>query len=207
MESGIAQAVHLLKQENNRLQERIEALEEENKALQSYLQGITKLYDGTIHLAEHKNLLTLLDEILYQAIVIMNTDHGSLLLVEEETEELVFVLVHGELRESLEGYRMPWQQGIAGWTVEHKEPLIVNQTQFDPRFSAEVDIAFGITSNKILAVPMIADNQVIGVIELVNKRDGSDFITSDATILSLLALFAANSLDRLNRQLDLEESD
>ena len=203
--SGVEQAIHLLKQENVRLKNRIEILEEENQALQSYLQGLSALYEGTLNLVQQDNLLRLLDEILYQALAITNADHGSLLLVDDETAELVFVLVHGELRQSLEGYRMPLQRGIAGSAIKQRKPIIVNQTRFDPRFSDEVDRAFGIKSHKILAVPMMAGDKVLGVIELVNKRDGADFAESDAMLLSLLALFAANSLEQLNRQLEREE--
>ncbi len=205
MNSGVSQAVHLLKQENIRLTERIEALETENEALQSYLKGISALYDATLNIAHQDNLYNLLDEILYQALVVLNPDPGSILLVDEETKELVFVLVHGDLRDSLGEYRMDWRQGIAGSVVKHGEPLIVNQARSDPRFSSEIDRTFGITSNNILAVPMISGGKIIGVIELVNKRDGEQFAESDAALLSLLAIFAATSLDQLNRQLEMEE--
>jgi len=205
MSNSIAQAVHLLKQENLRLTERIEVLEAENKALQFYLKGISALYEATLNIANQDNLYNLLDEILYQALVVLNTEHGSILLVDEETKELVFVLVHGELRASLGEYRMDWHQGIAGSVVKHGRAVISNQVRFDPRFSSEIDQTFGITSHNIVAVPMISNNKIIGVIELVNKRDGEQFTESDATILSLLALFAATSLDQLNRQLEMEE--
>lgn len=205
MTNGIPQAVHLLKQENMRLTEQIEVLEAENKALQSYIKGISALYDATLNIAHHDNLYHLLDEILYQALVVLNTDNGSILLVDEEAKELVFVLVHGDLRDSLDEYRMDWHQGIAGSVVKHGKPLIVNQTQFDPRFSNEIDRVFGITSNNILAVPMVSGDKIIGVIELVNKRNGEKFTESDAALLALLALFAATSLDQLNRQLEIDE--
>ena len=206
MSSGVSQAIHLLKQENIQLSERVEALEDENKALQSYLKGISALYDATLHIVKHDNLLKLLDEILYQALVVLNANHGSLLLVDEEREELVFVLVHGDLRQKLEGYRMPWHKGIAGAAVEYQEPLVINQVRHDPRFSAEIDDQFGTRSQKILAVPMMTKGRVIGVLELVNKQDGSDFTDSDVTILSLLALFAAVSLEQLDRQMELAEA-
>ena len=143
-----------------------------------------------------------MDGIPYQALVIINADHGSLLLVDDETEELVFVMVHGDFRETLRGFRMNWHQGIAGWVVEHGEPLIVNHAPYDPRFSSEVDHTFGVTTHKILAVPLRYGKKTLGVIELVNKHDGSDFTESDSTILGLLGLFAAASLDELDRHME-----
>lgn len=206
MNSGVVQAVQLLKQENNQLKERIAELEEENEALQSYLRGISTLYEATLTIAHQDNLFKLLDETLYQALLVINTEHGSILLVDEETEELVFVLVHGDLRNTLQGYRMHEYQGIAGWVVKHGKPLIVNKAHLDPRFSKEIDLAFGLTTHNILAVPLTAAEKILGVIELVNKRNGGQFTESDSTLLSLLALFAATSLNQLDRQLAAEEA-
>jgi len=206
MGTGVSQAVSLLRQENSQLKERLELLEEENRALQSYIQGISALHEATLTIAASQdNVLKLLDEILYQALVIVNTDHGSILLVDEATEELVFALVHGSLRESLEGYRMPWHRGIAGAAVKTGRPQIVNQTQADPRFSQEVDQVFGIKSDQLLAVPMIRGEKTMGVIELVNKREGQAFVKSDVTLLSLLATFAAISLADLEQRLEAED--
>ena len=200
------QAIQFLQQENTRLRQKLEELQEENNALESFIKGITALQQAALTIAGQDNLLRLLDEILYQALVVINTDHGSILLTDEEAEELVFVLVHGSLRDSLQGYRMPWHQGIAGSTVKSKQPAIVNHTRFDPRFSKEVDQAFGIKSDQLIAVPMLYGEKVVGVIELVNKTDGSPFSESDATLLSLLATFAALSLTQLEHRLKLEET-
>jgi len=126
-------------------------------------------------------------------------------LVDEDTEELVFVVVHGAYRESLRGYRMNWHQGIAGWVVKNGEPLIVNHAHFDPRFSSEIDQVLGFTTKEILAVPLKFDERILGVIELVNKHNDLEFTESDATILSLLGIFAAFSLEQMERQLEESE--
>lgn len=206
MNNGVVQAVQLLKQENSQLKERIAELEEENEALQSYLRGISALYEATLTIAHQDNLFKLLDETLYQALIVINAEHGSILLVDEEAEELVFVLVHGDLRSTLQGYHMHKHQGVAGWVVKHGKPLIVNKAHLDPRFSKEIDLAFGLTTHNILAVPLIAAAKILGVIELVNKRNGGQFTESDSALLSLLALFAATSLEQLDRQLAAEEA-
>ncbi len=206
MDRGSSNAVHFLQQENNRLKDRIEKLQDENDALKSYLRDLSALYQATKTIISHDDLFKLLDEILYQALVIIKTDHGSLLLVDEETDELVFVMVHGEFRERLQNYRMSITQGIAGWVARHSESIIVNEANFDPRFYADVDRTFGLTTQKLLAVPLIDRNRTLGVIELVNKQDGSDFVESDATILSLLGIIAAMALHRLDEELDAQEN-
>lgn len=205
MDSGINKAIHLLQQENIHLKEQLEISRDENEALQSYIKGISSLYQAANTIVSQDNLFKLLDEILYQALVIIEADHGSLLLVDEETEELVFVMVHGEFRESLQGYRMSIAQGIAGWVARNGKSLVINHVRYDPRFSSEVDHTFGLTTQKILAVPLKFGQKVLGVIELVNKKETKDFTESDATILSLLGSFAALSLEHLNTTLEEEE--
>jgi GAF domain-containing protein len=206
MNGGIPEAVQLLKQEVNRLREENTHLEDENKTLRAYIQNISALYNATLKMASQDNLFKLLDEILYQALIITNAEHGSILLVDEDTGDLVFVLVHGDFRDDLQGYRLKKGQGLAGWVVEHGEPLIVNQPNFDPRFSKEVDTILGMTSQNILAVPMRLGAKIIGVIELVNKHSGDQFVESDTTLLLILAVFAAMSLDQLERQLASQEA-
>ncbi len=204
MDSGLSKAILTLQKENARLKDKVAELEEESDALQAYIAGISALYNATKSIASQDNLFKLMDEILYQALVVINAVHGSLLLVDEETKELVFVVVHGEFREDLQGHRIDWHQGIAGAVVEYGDPIIANQTSFDPRFSAEIDKMIGLTSRRILAVPLAYSSKVLGVIELVNKHDHSDFTEFDATILSLLAVFAAISLEQIELQMELK---
>ncbi len=204
MDSSLSKAILTLQKENARLKDKVAELEEESDALQAYIAGISALYSATKSIASQDNLFKLMDEILYQALVVINAVHGSLLLVDEETKELVFVVVHGEFREDLQGHRIDWHQGIAGAVVEYGDPIIANQTSFDPRFSAEIDKMIGLTSRRILAVPLAYSHKVLGVIELVNKHDNSDFTEFDATILSLLAVFAATSLEQIELQMELK---
>lgn len=205
MDRGMNKALHLLQQENAKLKDTITHLEEEREALQSYIRGMSALYEITETIDSQDNLFKVLDEILYQALVTIKSDHGSLMLVDEEAQELVFILVHGEFRERLQGFRMNWHQGIAGWVVKNGQSLTVNQTRFDSRFSAEIDHTFGFTTDRILAVPLKAGPRVLGVIELVNKSNGSDFTEADSTALSLLGAIAGISLENLEHNLEAQE--
>ena len=125
----------------------------------------------------------------------MDADDGSLLLIDEETDELVFVLVHGAVQETLPGYRFDRQQGIAGWVAEHVEPAIVNNVRSDARFLPELDERSGFVTRSLMAVPLAARGRVLGVIEVLNKRSGKNFTDDDASLLSILATLSASALD------------
>ena len=121
-----ATALRFLQQENTRLQEKNKALHTENLKLRRYMDALNDLYWATHQISSEKNLLELLDKILYNAMSVLGAEGGSLLLLDDETDELVFVVVHGDVGDKLNGYRMGSGVGIAGWVATHREPLIVN---------------------------------------------------------------------------------
>ena len=199
------QLMRFLQQENARLQEENEALKEENRALHRYMDALEDLYWAAQRITSEENLMDLLDQILYNAMVVLRAEDGSLLLIDEETDELVFALVHGDIRGELRGYRIGGDIGIAGWVATEGEPAIVNNPRQDWRFSPQIDEAFGFVTRSILCVPMITRGKIVGVIELLNKYDGNEFIETDATLLSILGHIAATALEDMRSRLEAEE--
>ena len=124
-------ALRFLQQENARLQEENKTLREDSLAFRHYMEALEDLYWATQRITSEENLFDLLDQILYNALGVLRAEDGSLLLLDEETNELVFVLVHGDIRNQLRGYRIKSDMGIAGWVVSHHEPLIVNNPRQD----------------------------------------------------------------------------
>ena len=197
-------ALRFLQQENARLQEENKTLREDSLAFRHYMEALKDLYWATQRITSEENLFKLLDQILYNALSVLRAEDGSLLLLDEETDELVFVLVHGDIRHELRGYRIKSDVGIAGWVASQREPLIVNNPRQDGRFSLDIDEEFSFVTRSILCVPMIARGKLIGVIELLNKRD-DDFAEADATLLLLLGQVAAIALEEMQTRLEAEE--
>jgi len=199
-------ALRFLQQENARLQEQNKALQAENLAMRRYLDALKELYRAAQQIISEENLLELLDQILYNAMGVLGAEGGSLLILDDETDELVFVLVHSDVRQSLRGYRISSSQGIAGWVATHREPLIVNNPRQDRRFSVEIDETFSFITRSILCVPMVTRDRLVGVIEVVNKRNGDEFIEADADLLAILGHVAAIALEEMQSRLDAEEA-
>jgi GAF domain-containing protein len=168
------------------------------------MKALKDLYWATQRITSEENLFNLLDQILYNAMSVLRAEDGSLLLLDEETDELVFVLVHGDIKNKLRGHRMKSDMGIAGWVAQKREPLIVNNPRQDIRFSLEVDEEFSFVTRSILCVPMITRGKLIGVIEVLNKQDNI-FAEADATLLLILAQVAAIALEEMQTRLEAEE--
>lgn len=198
-------ALRFLQQENARLQDENKALREDSLAFRRYMEALKDLYGATQQITSEENLFALLDQILYNALSVLRAEDGSLLLLDEETNELAFVLVHGDIRNELRGYRIKSDTGIAGWVARHREPLIVNNPRQDGRFSLDIDEEFSFVTRSILCVPMMARGKLIGVIELLNKRD-DEFTEADATMLLILGQVAAIALEEMQTRLEAEEA-
>ena len=184
------QVLRTLQQENT-------LLKEEVARLRDYVSNLQSLHRAARHLLSEKDIMTLLDKTLYYALTVLDAHDGALLLRDEDTNELVFVLVQGQVRETLPGYRIAGNEGIAGWVAQHREPVIVNNVRSDPRFSSRVDQSFKFVTRKLVCVPLIARDKVLGVIEVLNKSGGQDFAEADVDLLSLLAVISAIALDDL----------
>jgi GAF domain-containing protein len=200
------QLIRFLQQENARLQGENKALQEKNQDLHHYINTLEDLHWATQRITSEENLLDLLDQILYHAMSVISAEDGSLLLLDEETDELVFAVVHGDIRGQLRGYRIGGDIGIAGWVATEGEALIVNSPRQDWRFSPQIDEAFGFVTRSILCVPMITRGKLVGVIELLNKYNGTEFTETDATLLSILGHVAATALDDMRSRLEKEDA-
>jgi GAF domain-containing protein len=136
----------------------------------------------------------LLGEIMGAATELTGSETSSLLLVDEEGGDLTVEVATGAPGEAVERARVPAGQGIAGWVVENGEPLIVADPKSDERFFGGIDEKTGFETKNILAVPMTSRDKTIGVIEVINKRDGS-FDERDQKVTTALAAQAAVAID------------
>jgi GAF domain-containing protein len=136
----------------------------------------------------------MIHKLLEAALLAVNSEDGSLLLLDEETGELVFVEVIGEAREKLLNYRLPKGVGIAGWTVANKRPRLVSNAQVEPAFSNMVDRYTGLTTKTLICVPLFDGARRLGAIEVVNSITGQPFSQSDLEILQIVARLASSAI-------------
>jgi len=130
---------------------------------------------------------------------LLKTQGASLLLYDEETGDLVFDIARGDRSNILASKRVPKGQGIAGECARTKKPIIVNDAQNDPRLLRVIDQTSGFVTKKLIAVPMLARDKLIGVLEAVNTLDGRDFNQKDVKLLMFLSGMAGIAIH--NRRL------
>jgi GAF domain-containing protein len=190
------ETLRLLQNEVGRLRDENRELKDELNLLRSSLRALSGLQDVAERLTTGTNVVTFLDKVLASALAVVGANDGSLLLQDEATGELVFVVVHGEARSRLTGYRLPRGQGIAGWVAENKKPLLIRDVRQDPRFSPQVDEIFEFQTTSLACVPLVDNNRVLGVIEAVNKTKEREFTAEDHDLLKLVAQLATLAIVR-----------
>ncbi len=141
-----------------------------------------------------------LDEVLENIMTtsrsILGADACSLMLVDEKSDELVFEVAQGPVADKLKGgLRIRRGQGIAGSVHDSGEPLLIENAYEDARFNREFDRMTGYRTQTILCVPLKIKERVIGVSQVINKLDGSNFNEEDKETLSLLCAHAAIAVE------------
>jgi GAF domain-containing protein len=193
-------ADHEMRDELVRLQEENRLLAREVAGLRRFIRSLQNLADASVGDMSDQ-IVDLLEQILRNALEAIDARQGSLLVLDEDSGELVFVLALGDIPpSSLTGLRLPPGTGIAGWVAEHREPTIVEDARKDPRFFPGVDDAFQFNTKSLVAAPIVGGGRVIGVIEALNKEAGHSFGADDLALLMLLCRFAGELLRSLEEQ-------
>jgi signal transduction histidine kinase len=175
---------------------------------QHSLEQLTFLHETSQALTSTLDLRQVLDNTMQLATEILDAQASTLMLIDEQSGELVFDIPYGEKRELLRSYRMPMEEGIAGWVAKHGKPAIVNDTATDQRFSRGTDVRTGFLTQSVICVPLQIKDRTIGVLEALNKISSDHFSDDDLRLLSTLAAQAATAIEnaRLYRSLS-EERD
>ena len=118
---------------------------------------------------------------------LMGTEVGSLLVLDQETQELVFEVALGEKGKKVKEIRLKLGEGIAGWVAQTGEPLLVPDVRKDPRHYRKADKVSHFVTKNMLCVPVKVKNQVIGVLQAVNKLHDEPFAKEDLDLFAALA--------------------
>jgi signal transduction histidine kinase len=137
----------------------------------------------------------LLNQILVSAVEILRSEAGSLLLVDEVTDELIFVVTAGPVAGDLTGMRLPPGTGLVGKAVEMRGPIIDNNVHQSKDWFEKTDENTGFITRSLMVVPMEVRGRVIGVIEVINKLDGSPFSPDDQRLLTAFTAQAAVAIE------------
>src|SRR4029078_4300659 len=142
-------------------------------------------------LPAEKDFAELLRSIVVVARAIFGAQASSVLLFEEDIDELVFAAVANEREQHLVGQRFPSSKGIAGWVLSARTPLVLEDVRSDPRFSKDVAETTGDVPKGLMAGPLLHDEDPLGVLQVLDRPERSTFSLAEMELLGLFATQAA----------------
>jgi GAF domain-containing protein len=145
----------------------------------------------------HSRLLEMVVETAAHAI---GARAGALFLIDRDAGELVFEVALGQKAEAVRKLRVPLGHGIAGLVAVTAQPMVVSDAQHDPRQASDIARMVGYTPKSILCVPLFYRDDVIGVLELLDKEGAESFGTADMELLGLFAGLAAVAIEQSRTQ-------
>ena len=159
--------------------------------LDEQVRRLQSLVDSFALLNSSLDLDTVLLITLNTAQELMKAEIASIALINDEKTHLVFVESTDKNFDKLKNIAVPVGQGIAGNVARTGKPVSLENVHEDSRFYAEVDRALQQTTSSYLCVPLIAEDEIIGTAQLMNKRDGQNFSTNDVALMEGFARQAA----------------
>jgi diguanylate cyclase (GGDEF)-like protein len=156
-------------------------------ALEQRLRELTTTNELIKTLTSTLELPEILRLVLDRIKVLTQAEALSLLLYDGERNELVFAATETLRENSIAGMRMPPEQGISSWVARTGQTALVNDVANDPRFYAGIDRVSRFASHSLLAAPLLRAGRVIGVVEVVNRYDGTIFDETDRLKLEQVA--------------------
>ena len=138
----------------------------------------------------------LLEMIVETAARVISARAAALFLLDEETQELIFEVATGPKAKEVKKHRVPVGHGIAGLVAVSGQPMAVSDAQNDPRQAADIARSVGYVPQSLLCVPLFYGDQVIGVLELLDKEGAATFNASDMEVLGFFANQAGVTIEQ-----------
>lgn len=175
-----------------------------DEALKKRAQQLQIINEVTLSLTSTLELEPLLNLILDKSMELLDTEAGTFMLVLENSRELEFNVVRGPASNDLLGTRISVGSGLAGTVAQTGRPLIVNDAHDDDRWLPTIEAQTDYQTTSTLTVPLLRQNNVLGVVQLINKRNGFPFVEQDERLLTAFASQAVVALEnaRLLQQTD-----
>ncbi len=173
----------------------------QDRELSSQLRRLVQVLEASARTILPTSSQDLLQSIVDAAARIFGAAAASIALVDEARQVLRFEVAHGIGQQDVVGQEISIDAGIAGYVAMTGNPIAVADVRKDPRFDQEFAKMTGYIPNSILAMPLVWNERLIGVMEVLDKIDAPSFGMQDMELLGMFAHQAAIAI-RQSQQVD-----
>jgi signal transduction histidine kinase len=166
---------------------------------------LKRLLDVSLVLNSNFELETLLGYIMKVAAEITHSEAASILLVDPRTNELFFIATSNQQSTGIKRVLVPLHDSIAGDVVLHNMPIVIQDATNDTRINRTVDREIAFVTRSLMGVPMRIRDEVVGVIEVVNRL-GPEWTKQEQGFLQILAAQAAVAINNAEQAENLRKA-
>ncbi len=176
---------------------KINELEQEVKRLKEAVEELKVLNEIAVSARKATDVDQMLNIIVQKSILALDAEQGSILLVTKNQNDPFTTYIRRDDSSKLQRtYHIG--SNITGWVLLNKEPLIIENLAIDKRFDASDQEKKEIHS--VLCVPMWLEGKIMGIMMVVNKKNGTKFQENDLTLLSIISVQASQLIKNLQLQ-------
>lgn len=124
----------------------------------------------------------------------MQAKASSLMLLDEDGQTLRFEITTGSRKKEIKKFQVKLGQGIAGYVAETGIPLLVEDVSKDPRWNSLISKNIDFKTTSIACSPLKIGPDIIGVLQIVDRRDGRFFDGDDLDTLNVFANVCAKAI-------------
>lgn len=153
-----------------------------------------------------QDLDKLLRLIIESATGVVQAEAASLLLLDPKIDALYFKVATGAKGDEVKDFTVKVGQGIAGHVAQTGQPLLIADAKKDNRWMREISDRIDYETRSMACVPLLINQKVIGVIQVINKKDNTQFTPADMDVLeefsglAALAIGSARSLEQVRQE-------
>lgn len=176
----------------------VRGLEDERHDSLATIERLTSLYDISRIFNSTLELEDLLPIVADRISNILNAEVCNLWLVDAEQNDLYFAQQVGDDPTTAEDARLPIGEGVVGKAAQTGEPILVEDASEEPLLEERRAAAGEFEFSSLMCAPLLKDEEVLGVVEVINKADGTPFDRDDLFFLTSISQQAAIALHNAN---------
>ncbi|RZB70335.1 GAF domain containing protein, partial [Asbolus verrucosus] len=166
--------------------------------LNDYLLELVKLYFGDNTVLMEK----LMSEVIKFAKQTLGAERGSFFIIDQDNidEMIAYLFDENDKPQRSRGLKVRFgkDRGIAGLVARTGITMNIKDAYKDSRFNKEIDQKTGYITRSILCMPVIGENGILGVVQVINKKNGGYFTANDERLFKTFSLYCALALHYTN---------
>lgn len=169
------------------------------RAQQGFIDALRKVMYAAEHPPPDSEVINILEHSLASVVEVTESEEGAVMLQDDNAGELVFVVTEGVIcdEQKQAWNNIPEGVSIARWVAKHQRAAIVNDVLNDERAHSVGNSNKSNSIRSILAVPLVAEDHLLGVVEVLNKQNGALFTIGDQARLELMCHFNGELLAKI----------